>query len=132
MNVTPMIDVVMVLIVFYLIVGKLASDQRADLPLPPSASGLHESPKDALVIDVRRASGSDAADGPARFSLDGVEMSAAALDAALRVEIEARPDRVIRIRADRTLSYGAVEPAIEAARGAGASAVRLATERTGP
>ena len=33
-NVTPLIDVVMVLIVFYLIVGKLATDSAARVELP--------------------------------------------------------------------------------------------------
>ena len=32
-NVTPLIDVVMVLIVFYLIVGKLAADRKAPVQL---------------------------------------------------------------------------------------------------
>ncbi len=137
-NVTPMIDVVMVLIVFYLIVGKMASDQRADLPLPPSGTGVHESVEDALVIDVRRAArggatgpqgATDAGDAP-RLALAGIELSIAALEDALRAELATRPDRAVRIRADRTLPYGAVEPVIEAARRAGAPAVRLAAERT--
>lgn len=140
-NVTPMIDVVMVLIVFYLIVGKMASDQRADLPLPPSATGVNETAEDALVIDVRRpmsvvdggggVEGEQVVAGEPRLALAGAVISIGALEDALRAELSVRPDRAIRIRADRTLSYGAVEPAIEAARRAGARVVRLATERVG-
>lgn len=132
-NVTPMIDVVMVLIVFYLIVGKLASDQQADLPLPPSATGVHESAEDALVIDVRRPARETQADtATPRLSLAGTDLSLAALEQALRAELSAHPGRPVRIRADRALPYGAVEPAIEAARRAGATMVRLAAERTSP
>lgn len=127
-NVTPMIDVVMVLIVFYLIVGKLATDQRADLPLPQSATGEVEDVAGAIVVDVRRGLEPGA---PARISLAGVELSAEALEAALRSEFEGGAQRPLRIRADRTLAYGAVRPTIEAARRAGASVVRLATERAG-
>lgn len=141
-NVTPMIDVVMVLIVFYLIVGKMASDQRADLPLPPSGTGVKESVEDALVIDVRRPSSAASGGGGAgeapltvagepRLALAGAAISVGALEDALRAELAVRPDRAIRIRADRTLSYGAVQPVIEAARRAGARVVRLATERIG-
>ena len=38
-NVTPMIDVVMCLIVFYLIVGRLAADQRSGMRLPRHGRG---------------------------------------------------------------------------------------------
>ena len=41
-NVTPLIDVVMVLIVFYLIVGQLAADRRARVDLPASVIGVQE------------------------------------------------------------------------------------------
>lgn len=131
-NVTPMIDVVMVMIIFYLIVGRLASDQRADLPLPESRAGAQEELEDALIVEIRRSNGAEGESGVVpRLSLAGVELSAGALEEALRGELQARPDRAIRIRADRALPYGAVEPAIEAARRAGAAVVRLAAERTG-
>ena len=35
-NVTPLIDVVMVLIIFYLIVGKLAAERQGHVKLPAS------------------------------------------------------------------------------------------------
>ncbi|MCA9288410.1 MAG: biopolymer transporter ExbD [Phycisphaerales bacterium] len=125
-NVTPLIDVVMVLIVFYLMVGKMASDQRADLPLPESRAGAELRDEDAIVIEVR-AGGSEP-----RVSLDGADVSLEALGGALRAAMAAAPDHPIRIRADRRLAYGAVEPAIDAARRAGASSIRLAAERAAP
>jgi biopolymer transport protein ExbD len=97
----------MVLIVFYLMVGKMASDQRADLPLPRSHAGRQEPLDDALVIEVRRS-----ADGArAALSLAGTVVSPEALESTLRSEIEARPDRPIRVRADRTLAWALVDPA---------------------
>lgn len=126
-NVTPMIDVVMVLIVFFLMVGKMAADQRADLPLPLSRTGVSEDAEGALVVEIRRLP-----DASATFTLAGTDVSPDALEALFRAELHARPDRAIRIRADRTLPYGAVEPAIEAARRAGASSVHLASERSAP
>jgi len=44
-----MIDVIMVLIVFYLVVGKLAADQRSNIRLPQSATGLTEKAQERLV-----------------------------------------------------------------------------------
>lgn len=131
-NVTPMIDVVMVLIVFYLMVGQMARDQQADLPLPPSRAGVKESIEGALIVEVRRGAGGVESIERARMSLGGTPVTAEVLESVLRAELSAHPDRPVRIRADRALSYGAVEPAIEAARRAGATVVRLAAERVGP
>ena len=39
LNVTPLIDIVMVLIIFFLLVGQLAMDRKGAVDLPEAASG---------------------------------------------------------------------------------------------
>ena len=53
-NVTPLIDVVMCLIIFYLMVGKLATDRKTPVTLPESAVGTQAEP-DVLVVNVAPA-----------------------------------------------------------------------------
>ena len=113
-NVTPMIDVLMVLLVFSLMVGQMARDQQADLPLPPSRAGVKESIEGALIVEVRHGAG----------GVESIERGAdvAGWDAGHLPKCWSRccgrSCRRIRIvpcgSADRALSYGAVEPAIEA------------------
>lgn len=124
-NVTPLIDVVMVLIVFYLIVGKLAADRKAPVQLPASAVGQgEEGGDDRRPIVITLASSSAAA----RIELDGSRVADAAALRPLLEKLEASK-RVVQVRADKGLSYGVVAPVLEACRGAGVASVKLATQR---
>src|SRR5262245_26062452 len=84
-NVTAMIDVVMCLIVFYLIVGKLAADQRSAMRLPASATGADDKTQDVLVVNVMP--GPAGAAGPPRIVIDTAEIPAALLVDAIKDRI---------------------------------------------
>jgi len=51
-NVTPLIDVVMVLIIFYLIVGKLAAERQGHVQLPSSAVGVQAETHDPVIVTI--------------------------------------------------------------------------------
>ena len=144
-NVTPLIDVVMCLIVFFLIVGKLAADAGA-VRLPASGVGRTTSSGTPIVISIAPLlAGVEGSipwgSGRARVFVDGVPLtSEAELDTILAARVEAGAGRpaagasviapTVQIRADRTLPYGLVQPALSAAGRAGITGVRLATERS--
>lgn len=118
-NVTPLIDVVMVMIVFFLIVGKLASDQRSEVDLPLAAAKPLQSEPHTLIINI-----------PADRSivLAGEAIAVTNLTTRLRSALTDHPDLLVQIRADRSLTYGDIAPLIAACRENGISRVRLATE----
>lgn len=118
-NVTPLIDVVMVMIIFFLIVGKLASDQRSQVDLPIAAAKPLQSDPHTLIINV-----------PADRSiiLAGEAIPATDLGARLRSALADHPDLLVQIRADRSLAYADIAPIIAACRENRISRVRLATE----
>lgn len=124
-NVTPLIDVVMVMIVFYLIVGKLAADRRAELRLPESRAGSDEQARGTLVINVLPG----VAGGPARVEVADTQVPPDLLGAVIRERLAAEPGAAVQIRAARELPYGAVAPVVAACRDAGVTTLRLATER---
>lgn len=124
-NVTPMIDVVMCLIVFYLIVGKLAADQRSRIQLPPSATGAVDKAQDQLVINVMPERGT----GRTRIVIDTMEIPAEALEGTIRERVGAKPDVVVEVRGSRELAYSSIAGVIRACKEAGVASVRLATER---
>jgi biopolymer transport protein ExbD len=124
-NVTPLIDVVMCMIVFYLIVGKLASDQRSQVRLPASTTGDVERPQDVLVINVLAP---EAPGGAARVVIDARSVGPGLLDPLVRERMAAKPRTVVQLRASRDLPYAAIEPVIAACRAAGVASVRLAAE----
>lgn len=120
-NVTPMIDVVMVMIVFYLIVGKLAADRRAEVPLPRTDAGRTEAAQDPLVINVGNEGGTAV--------IEGLEVPVDRIADVVRERIGLHPGLIVQIRGARWLPYAAIEPVINGCRSAGVRTVRLVTER---
>ena len=120
---TPLIDVVMCLIVFYLMVGKMANDRVARVELPSSKQGVAEAEREGLVINVLPGEG-----GGAKMIVDGVEVGESALEAMLRA---LGGSGAVTIRADRALSYEPVGRIVALCRGAGLGSVRLAATRGG-
>ncbi|MEY3230599.1 MAG: hypothetical protein RL689_688 [Planctomycetota bacterium] len=124
-NVTPLIDVVMVLIVFYLIVGQLAADRRARVDLPASAIGVQEdaTPSRRPIVITLAAQGEATV-----IDVDGAPVANPAALATLLKGLDAT-NRPVQVRADRGLEYGSVAPLLDACREAGVASVKLATRR---
>ncbi len=120
-NVTPMIDVMMVLLIIFMVVTpSLLSGVRAEPPLGENLQPRPEEEGDhTLAIDAH-----------GDLFLDKRPITAADLGAALADLYPAeRPDRVLYIRAHRELQYGGVNDAIEVARASGVAVVGMVTEQ---
>ncbi len=147
-NVTPLIDVVMCLIIFFLIVGKLATIQGPPVNLPSSASGRPDEQRSVIVV-VARDSGTSPggveidAGVRIRIAVDGVAIDD---ESKLADAIGRRADELhtqlvrtvpelprnqvpVQVRADRDLAYAGILPVLRACKDAGLIAVRLVTER---
>lgn len=122
-NVTPLIDVVMVLIIFYLLVGKLASDRHAPVSLPASAAGQTETSASTLVVSIARGES-----GESILTVNDIPVALADLATVLKSKAAAAMPG-ISIRADRRLAFAQVRPVLDACRDAGLTSVRLATRR---
>ena len=115
-----MIDVVMCLIVFYLLVGQLASDQRSDqrsdLTLPRSAAGDETKITQAAFVNVRLEGDT------LQLDVDGSPVPLSQLGRTVR----AAP--AVHLRADASLPYERVSPVLAELRGAGVRSVRVVAE----
>jgi len=121
-NVTPLIDVVMVLIVFYLIVGKLASDRGARVDLPRTNGATMQSGAGVVITVVNEA-------GALRIYVDNQETPQNLLADAVRARMpelsSGTQATTLSLRADRSLPYSSVAPVIDACREAGVANLRL-------
>ena len=122
-NVTPLIDIVMVLIVFYLLVGRLAIDRRGEVDLPEAARGVEAAPTDTPIAIAIRAEGT--------MTIEAVEAPPDVLHRMIGVLVSQHPDRPVQIRADRATAYRHVRAALDACREAGVHRVELATRAGG-
>jgi len=104
-NMTPMIDVVFLLIIFFLVSSHLAKQEsHLDLPLPTADSGNRESVDNQprLTVNVLH-------DGT--LLLAGRALSPDELSQRLRQRLsQVGPNLQVRIRSDRTAPYRCVEP----------------------
>lgn len=113
-----MIDVVMCLIVFYLLVGQLASDQRSDLTLPRSAAGDETKLAQAAFVNVRLEGET------LRLDVDGSPVPLSQLGRTVR----AAP--AVHLRADASLPYDRISPVLRELRRAGVRSVRVVAEQS--
>jgi biopolymer transport protein ExbD len=113
-NMTPMIDVVFQLIIFFLLSGHLAQQEvHLQLPLPTAGSGKtpEEEAKPRVTINVL-------ADG--RLLMANRPVAAEGLAQRLAEErAAAGADLELRIRSDRAAPYARIEPILLAAARAG-------------
>ncbi|MCB9845408.1 MAG: biopolymer transporter ExbD [Phycisphaeraceae bacterium] len=120
-NVTPMIDVVMCLIVFFLIVGKLAADKLENVDLPSATSG-REGGGAPLIINAA------VEEERLRVVIQGRSMDLDEVEAEVRDLVESGVSQSVQLRASRRLSYGAIRPVVDACRRAGVRTIALAAE----
>jgi biopolymer transport protein TolR len=97
-NMTPLVDVMLVLVVIFIITAPLlVSAVKVDLPRTAAAATLEAPRFLSLVVD--RAG---------RVFVDDLPMDRAALDTTLRQAALRHPDTEVRLRADAQVPYGRV------------------------
>jgi biopolymer transport protein ExbD len=111
-NMTPMIDIVFLLIIFFLVSSHLSKQENAiELKLPTAQSGLEDpSVRDTVVLP----------DG--QWMLAGVPVHRAGLESALRRRAALAADALrLKIRTDQSVPYEKIEPilSVAAAQGIG-------------
>ena len=120
-NMTPMIDVVFLLIIFFLVSSHLAQrETRLELALPTAETGLddYESTTPRLTINIL-------SDGQTLLGMQEIDTDQ--LKTALLEKRNSMGEQLqIRLRGDRSTNYGQVEPLLVICAEAGISDVRLA------
>ena len=117
-NVTPLVDVMLVLVVIFIVTAPLmASALRLDLPRTDAGKAV-EVPKSVSV----------AIDADGRLFVDGQPLSEADLPARLSAVAAAGRDTEIQLRADRAVPYGRVVELMGIASKAGLGRIGFVTE----
>jgi biopolymer transport protein TolR len=119
-NVTPMIDVLLVLLIIFM--AAIPEQRKAligQLPTDETTAGAHEV---AIVLEV----------GPReRYAINRRPVLASRLAAELRAIYAYRKDRTIVVRGDPRARYQEIISAVDVARGAGIDVIGVDTRRNG-
>ena len=121
-NMTPMIDVLLVLLIIFMIIVP-SSRKAIDVQLPdPTPSTAPATPTTQIVLEVLPGN---------QFSINKEPVPAGQLQARLKEIYEPRPDKIIFIKGDPRVTYQDVIQAMDASRGAGVKVIGLPPKDAG-
>jgi biopolymer transport protein TolR len=116
-NVTPLVDVMLVLLVIFILTAPLLA-QSIKVNLPRTVNT--EAAEPAIVHLSLHADG--------HFELAGKEVDATTLGDELSKQLKLQPDLVLSLEADASVPYQQVAQLLAIARGAGLQRLSLATQ----
>jgi len=141
MNITPLIDVVFLLIIFFMLVNNIISEQSVQMIVPqldePTTRQMLDD-QGRIIVNIAPAEFANKErlenpllfDGEARFIRVGLQTFASDdLQGVTAALVEARsmyPDAEVVLRSDGALYYGVVQPVMGAITRAGIDTINLA------
>ena len=121
-NLVPLINVVFLLLIFFMLSSTLSTPDRFALDLPQSEAGRAREAEPATVL----------IDGGGNLALNNQPIALGALEPALAALRESAPDAGLLLKADAGATTADVVAVLRRARAAGIERVALATRAVGP
>jgi biopolymer transport protein TolR len=121
-NVTPMVDVMLVLLIIFMVVTPMLNN-KVNVELPPAAAAVvmeDANKEDAVVVAVTR-------DG--KTFLGGDQVTPADLGPKVSEKLENKTDKRVYFRGDNRANYGKVMEAIDGIRAAGVSQLGMLADK---
>jgi len=121
-NVTPMVDVMLVLLIIFMVVTPMLNN-KVNVELPPAAAAVvmeDANKEDAVVVAVTR-------DG--KTFLGGDQVTSGDLGPKVSAKLENKTDKRVYFRGDNRANYGKVMEAIDGIRAAGVSQLGMLADK---
>jgi biopolymer transport protein TolR len=117
-NVTPMVDVMLVLLIIFMVTAPLIQ-QGVKVNLPEAKAAPVEAAEKKLVLSI---------DAQHRVYIGEAEVALAELEAKLAANAKAQAEKELYLHADRDVPYGVVVDVMAAAQRAGITNVGMITD----
>ena len=117
---TPLIDIVFLLLVFFLLTAHFVKDESLDIMLPEAESALPMEDEQALEIIL---------DKGGRILLQNRAVAEDKLTETLRQTLQGRSNKQVLLRGDQNAQLGLTVKIMDAARKAGAESMDIITQQ---
>jgi biopolymer transport protein ExbD len=119
-NMTPLIDIVFLLLIFFMLTSHFVQDDALSIQLPETESGERLDEKKSIEVVIN-------AEGQWLYKEQVLDEDALYL--ILKKDMSMLENRRVRIRGDRSSDLGSAVTVMDVARRAGATGVDIVTER---
>ena len=119
-SLTPLIDIVFLLLVFFMLTAHFVKDQVLDISLPDAESSTTLENEDALEIVL---------DKQGHILINKKHISPIDLDNILQQMLSGRKNKQVVLRGDKISQLGLTVNVMDAARKAGATSLDIVTEK---
>ncbi len=119
-NLTPLIDIVFLLLVFFLLTAHFVKDEGIAIQLPQAESAAASDEEAAVEV---------ALDSSGRILMGGEVVAVEALEQRLIETLAGKTKRWVTLRGDRQAQLQSAIAVLDAARKAGAESVDMVTEK---
>ncbi len=120
-NVTPLVDVMLVLLIIFMVAAPMMST-GVSVDLPQARAPRMEMDEEKLLLSI---------DAQEKVYLGETEVPVDRLDEALRTNARIQADKELYVQADTTVPYGVVVRVFAIIRGAGVQKLGLVTDPAG-
>jgi len=118
-NVTPLVDVVLVLLIIFMVITPMLQRGR-DVHLPKAKqTGDDKQQADPLVLSITPDK---------KFWIESNAVDESQIETQIAAEVAAEPNKRVLLKGDETLTVGDVRKLMDHAKKAGAKSVELAVE----
>jgi len=118
-NVTPFVDVMLVLLIIFMITAPMMNNTGVELQLPQVAAQPIDDPEGKLVLSIKKTS---------EIFLGGTPVTWQDLATKLKANERVKKEAALYIEADTNLPYGVIITAMAVAKSAGVEKVMMLTD----
>lgn len=119
-NVTPMVDVMLVLLVIFMITATTMANSAVDLDLPETNADVADDPKGRLTLSIDRQR---------KLFLGETPVTWIELESKLKANERVQKEKELYIEADKDLPYAVIVTAMAAAQNAGVAKLQMRTDQ---